>query len=193
MKQIVIRVLLSALILTLGFSIGIFASLYVDQNFMSVLLYNEGIDMMQGFLIMLIWIPFFMIVPSILCVKRAEKRIILWGILGFFFSYFIYFICLSGWLIKRIGKSSPHHAPNQLPLKRAIKKITKILVYISVASIILCIFGMVLWFVFKTIDDVSIASEDKGKIAIDQFIIIVGGPALLGLLAFFCGLLMKNK
>jgi hypothetical protein len=41
-------------------------------------------------IIILVILPLFYILPAILCVKRAEKlnqNQVLWGILGFFFSY----------------------------------------------------------------------------------------------------------
>ena len=193
MKQTVIKVLLSALILTLGFAIGIFARLYVDQDFISIFFRKERIDMIQGFLMMLIWIPFFMIVPSILCVKRAEKSIITWGILGFFFSYIFYFICLSERFFKKNRKSSRYHAPNQLPMNGVLRKIGTILVYIFIVCIILCIFGFVLWSVLKTTDKIALSPGKKGGINTEQLIIILGGPALLALIAFFCGTLMKKK
>ena len=144
-----------------GFAVGIFVSLYVDQDFISVFFHDDGIDMLKGFLIMLVWVPLFMIIPSILCVKRVEKNMIAWGILGFFMSYAVYFIFLTEWVMQQIRISSPYFSSARLPLKMVMLKTGKILVYIFVAGIVLCAICLFLWFVFSAIDSTALTTRKK--------------------------------
>ena len=162
MKKNLFRVLVSVLIIILGFDAGIFIKLYVDQNLISALSYSGEFETIQIFLYTLIFIPVFSIIPSILCINRAEKSIILWGILGLFFSYFavlsIYIIHLSKRVVVRFDKKS--RKPEPEPTRW--KKVNRVNYKDSLIMLLAIILGVFLLFgILRSIEESAKKSRER--------------------------------